>query len=107
MNGAVILGNYPSDSWNWDRGAQGYSYKASAFLPTDMLLWECDDRNPDYFNDGASEPYEGWAFRHSGGAIIGMMDGHVEFIKDKKYAQLVNDPNRNSLWCFPDTPTGR
>jgi prepilin-type N-terminal cleavage/methylation domain-containing protein len=107
MNGAVILGNYPTDSWDWDRGAQGYTYKASAFLATDMLLWESDDTNPGNFNDGASQPDEGWAFRHNYGAIIGLMDGHVEYIKDKNYAQLVTDPRRNSLWCFPDKPTGR
>jgi prepilin-type processing-associated H-X9-DG protein len=107
MNGAVILGTAPGDSFNFSRGAQGYTYKSSAFQPTDMLLWEADDTNPGNFNDGSSAPGEGWTFRHSNGAIIGLMDGHVEFIKDKKYAQLVTDPNRNSLYCYPDRPNGR
>jgi len=107
MNGAVILGTSPSDSFDFDRGARGYTYKASAFQATDMLFWESDDTNPGNFNDGSSSPWEGWTFRHAGGAIIGLMDSHVEFINDKKYAQLVNDPNRNSLYCYPDTPTGR
>ena len=35
------------------------------------------------------------------------MDGHVEYIKAIQYAKLVADPDRNSLWCYPDSPTGR
>jgi prepilin-type processing-associated H-X9-DG protein len=107
MNGAVIKGTGPRDSFNFDRGAQGYTYKSSAFKGTDMLLWESDDTDPGNFNDGSSYPSEGWTQRHSGGAVIGLMDGHVEFIKAKTYAQLVTDPNRNNLWCYPDTPNGR
>ena len=107
MNGAVIRGYGPSDSFDFDRGAQGYTYKISAFKATDMLVWESDDSDPRNFNDGSSHPSEGWTQRHSGGAIIGLMDGHVEFIKAKTYAQLVTDPHRNSLWCYPDTPNGR
>ena len=106
MNGCVIRGSTAGDSFNWDRGALGYTYKNSAFRGTDMLLWESDDSDAGNFNDGSSHPYEGWTFRHSRGAIIGLMDGHVEFIQDKKYAQLANDPNRNSLWCYPDSATG-
>ena len=107
MNGAVIRGSSATDSFNFQRGAQGYTYKSSAFKGTDMLLWESDDTDPGNFNDGSSYPSEGWTQRHSGGAVIGLMDAHVEFIKAKTYAQLVTDPNRNSLWCYPDTPNGR
>ena len=107
MNGAVILGSTAGDSFNFQRGAQGYTYRSSAFKATDMLLWESDDRDPGNFNDGSSNPAEGWTFRHSQGAIIGLMDGHVEFIKSKKYAELVTDFHKNSLWCYPDSSTGR
>jgi prepilin-type N-terminal cleavage/methylation domain-containing protein len=107
MNGCVIQGVNRGDSFNWNRGAQGYTYKNASFRATDMLLWESDDSDPDNFNDGASEPSEGWTQRHAGGAIIGLMGGHVQFIKDNKYAQLVTDPGRNDLWCYPDSPNGR
>jgi prepilin-type N-terminal cleavage/methylation domain-containing protein/prepilin-type processing-associated H-X9-DG protein len=107
MSGVVILGTYPGDSFDWDRGAQGYTYKIYSYKATDMLFWESDDSNPGNFNDGASEPDEGWTQRHAGGAIIGLMDGHVEFIKAFIYAQLLADPNRNRLWCYPDSPNGR
>ncbi|HXP59524.1 MAG TPA: prepilin-type N-terminal cleavage/methylation domain-containing protein [Dongiaceae bacterium] len=107
MSGVVILGTSGIDSFDWNRGAQGYTYKIYSFKATDMLFWESDDSNPGNFNDGASEPSEGWTQRHSGGAIIGLMDGHVEYIRAARYAQLVADPNRNSLWCYPDSATGR
>jgi prepilin-type processing-associated H-X9-DG protein len=107
MSGVVILGTSASDSFDWDRGAQGYTYKIYSFKATDMLFWESDDSNFANFNDGASEPSEGWTSRHSGGCIIGLMDGHVVYIKAATYAQLVTDPNRNSLWCYPDSANGR
>ena len=38
---------------------------------------------------------------------MGIMDGHVEFVRWKKYEQLLADPNKNSLWCFPGSANGR
>ena len=35
------------------------------------------------------------------------MGGHFEYLKWKKYYELLADPNRNSLWCFPNSKTGR
>jgi|APCry1669189204_1035204.scaffolds.fasta_scaffold71676_2 prepilin-type N-terminal cleavage/methylation domain-containing protein len=65
------------------------------------------NENQDYFNDGCSDPSEGLTKRHGIGAILGIMDGHVEFIKWAKYYQLVADPVRNSLWCYPGSFNGR
>ena len=107
LNGAVILGTSARDPFDFERGAQGYTYKASAFEATDMLFWEADETDAENFNDGSSTLGEGWTRRHSGGAVISLMDGHVDYIKAAQYARLVNDPNRNSLWCYPDSPTGR
>ena len=104
MNGAVING---SGSFDWSAGAQGRTYRGSAFKATDMLFWETSEKDPGYFNDGASEPSEGLTQRHSLGAIMGMMGGHVEFIKWRKYYQLLADPNKNSLWCYPGSTKGR
>jgi len=104
MNGVVING---SGSFDWTAGAQGKTYKNFAFKPTDMLFWETDEKDPDYFNDGASNPSEGLTQRHALGAIMGMMGGHVEFIKWRKYYQMLADPNKNSLWCYPGSASGR
>jgi prepilin-type N-terminal cleavage/methylation domain-containing protein len=104
MNGAVIDG---SGSFDWSAGAQGKTFRSSAFAPTDMLFWETDENDPGYFNDGASEPSEGFSRRHARGAILGLMDGHVEFLKWDKYNQLLADPNKNSLWCYPKSRDGR
>ncbi len=110
MNGAVING---SGSYDWGAGQEGATYKTTDFIPTDMLLWESDYVDPDgawdpeNFNDASSEPYEGYTSRHSGGLIMALMDGHVQYIKQFIYGQMLASPLRNSLWCYPGTPTGR
>jgi prepilin-type N-terminal cleavage/methylation domain-containing protein len=104
MNGAVIDG---SGAFDWSAGSVGKTFKASQFIPTDMLFWETDEKDPGYFNDGASQPSEGFSKRHSRGAILGLMGGHVEFLKWDKYYQLLADPNRNNLWCYPKSKSGR
>ena len=104
MNGAVIDG---SGSFDWGAGERGRTFKNSAFRPTDMLLWETDEKIPGYFNDGASRPDEGFSQRHAIGAIVGLFDGHADYVKWKKYFQIIADPNRNSLWCYPKSVDGR
>ncbi|OQB90880.1 MAG: Type II secretion system protein G precursor [Verrucomicrobia bacterium ADurb.Bin118] len=85
----------------------GRTYPMSAFRPDSMILWETDETNPKYFNDGGSSPSEGLTRRHGDGAILGILDGHVEFIKWSRHQQLLADPNKNVLWCYPDTDNGR
>jgi prepilin-type N-terminal cleavage/methylation domain-containing protein len=104
MNGAVIAG---SESFDWSAGSLGKTFKASQFQPGDMLFWETDEKDPGYFNDGASQPSEGFSKRHALGAILGIMDGHVEFLKWDKYYKLLAEPTRNSLWCYPKSRDGR
>jgi len=91
----------PSDA------ADGKTYKLGDFNPHSMIMWETDENNKEYFNDGGSEPNEGLTRRHGDGAIMGIIDGHVEFIKWKKHDQLLQDLNKNLLWCFPGTANGR
>jgi prepilin-type N-terminal cleavage/methylation domain-containing protein len=105
MNGCVIDG--AGGIFDWSAGSLGKNFKTTAFQPTDMLFWETDENDPGYFNDGASTPAEGFSKRHSFGAIVGIMDGHVEFLKWKKYYAILADPNRNSLWCYPKSKNGR
>jgi type II secretory pathway pseudopilin PulG len=112
MNGSVINGN---GAFDWTAGALGKTYKSSMFHPTDMLFYEPSaevdsgvEHDQDYFNDAASKPNEGVITkRHGNGAVIGIMDGHVEFIKWASYNQLLADPNKNSLWCYPGSANGR
>jgi prepilin-type N-terminal cleavage/methylation domain-containing protein len=104
MNGAVING---SKAYDWSAGVLGKTYKSTAFKPTDMLFWEPDETDSNNFNDASSSPGEGLTERHANGAILGIMDGHVEFIKWARYNQLLADPNKNSLWCYPGSPNGR
>jgi hypothetical protein len=107
MNGAVINGN---GGYDWTAGVYGKTYKASMFKPIDMLFWEPDAEtsgSEDYFNDASSRPGEGLTKRHGDGAVIGIIDVHVEFIRWKQYFQLVAEPFKNSLWCCPGSSTGR
>ena len=104
MNGAVIAGSKPFD---WNAGAAGYTYKNSAFKPTDLQFWESDETDPGNFNDGSSRPDEGLTQRHNSGATMGLFDGHVEYVKWKKYFELLADPLKNSLWCYPGNEYGR
>lgn len=85
----------------------GRTYKTTAFRPDSMILWETDENEPNYFNDGGSDPSEGLTRRHGDGAIMGILDGRVEFIKWKRHQELLSDPNKNVLWCYPDSPNGR
>ena len=104
MSGVVIAG---PESFEWSLGAIGRTFKTSSFQPTDMLFWETDEKDPGYFNDGSSSPGEGFSKRHNTGAIVGLMGGHFEYLKWKRYYQMLADPERNSLWCFPNSKNGR
>ncbi len=104
MSGVVIRS---TESFDWSAGASGKTFKASDFKTTDMLFWETDEKDPGYFNDASSSPGEGFSKRHSTGAIVGLMGGHIEYLKWKKYYQLLAEPTRNSLWCFPNSKNGR
>ena len=75
--------------------------------PIDMLFWEPDEAVSNNFNDGSSSSGEGLSKRHGDGAVMGIMDGHVEFIRWKKYYQMLADPSKNSLWCYPGSADGR
>jgi hypothetical protein len=104
MNGCVIKGSGPFD---WNAGARGNTYLISDFRPTDTLLWETDENEPNYFNDGASNPAEGLTRRHNQGVIVGLVAGPVDFLKWRRYNQLLAEPGRNSLWCYPGDVNGR
>jgi prepilin-type N-terminal cleavage/methylation domain-containing protein len=97
MNGAIIgyyLTNYPAE-------------KLSRMRPDDIALWETDEKEPSYFNDGANVPAEGVSSRHLNGAIQAAFGGAVSYIRMGAWYVQVYDTNRNSLWCYPGSPDGR
>ena len=104
MNGAVING---SKSFEWTSGAIGLTFKNSAFKGTDMMFWETDETDSGNFNDACSTPSDGITRRHNTGAMFGYFDGHADYVKWKKWATLIGDPKKNSLWCYPNSPNGR
>src|SRR5437667_11329314 len=95
------------DSFDLTPGENCFTYKITNFRSTDMLFWETDEKDPGYFNDASSSPSEGFSKRHNGGAIVGLMGGHVNFLKWPKYYQILADPGKNELWCFPGSLNGR
>jgi len=97
MNGAVCgYGRISPDS-----------YKSSAFKADSVIFWQALETNPGDFNDGSSSPDEGITKLHSQGTTIGVVDGHVEYIRTLMFYKEVNNPQKNRLWCSPATPNGR
>jgi hypothetical protein len=97
MNGAIVgyfLTNYPAE-------------KLGNMQPGDVALWETDEREPLYFNDGANLPSEGVSARHLNGAINATFGGTVSYIRSAAWYQQVDDVNKNNLWCYPESPDGR
>jgi prepilin-type N-terminal cleavage/methylation domain-containing protein/prepilin-type processing-associated H-X9-DG protein len=87
------------------------SYKLGRFPQRGMIYWESDENQPSYYDNVASKPDEGGSQRHNGGIVMGMFDGHTEFIKFKQYAMEAgiggyrgDRPGR--MWCNPGSPTG-
>ena len=97
MNGAVCgFGRIAPDS-----------YKSSAFRQDSIILWQALETNPGDFNDGSSSPDEGITKLHSFGTTVGVVDGHVEYIKTLKFYQEVSNQGKGRLWCNPGTTDGR
>jgi type II secretory pathway pseudopilin PulG len=81
--------------------------KLAAMHPTDCAFWETDETEPYYFNDGANFPGEGVSPRHSQGGIQAAFDGSVSYVRLDKWYEDEADPNKNRLWCYPNSPDGR
>ena len=88
-------------------GISPSSYKASAFKAEAVIFWQALETNPGDFNDGSSSPNEGITKLHSIGTTIGVVDGHIEYLKTVKFYAEVNVPIKSRLWCNPATPNGR
>jgi prepilin-type N-terminal cleavage/methylation domain-containing protein len=96
MNGAVV-----------GYGAITTPLKLTAMLPTDCAFWETDEKQPEYFNDGANSPDEGVTGRHFQGGTQVAFDGSASYIRQDDWYKYVASTNKNSLWCYPNSPDGR
>ena len=88
-------------------GISPNSYKASAFEADAVIFWQALETNPGDFNDGSSDPSEGITKLHSFGTTIGVVDGHIEYLKTLKFYAESNNRMKNRLWCNPATNDGR
>src|SRR5581483_8607121 len=97
MNGAVCSFGNISPS----------SYKSSSFRADSIILWQALETNPGDFNDGSSSPDEGITKLHSIGTTVGVVDGHVEYLKTLKFNEEVSNPGKGRLWCRGLRPCGQ
>ena len=87
-------------------GISPNSYKASAFQPDAVIFWQALETNPGDFNDGSSSPDEGITRIHNIGTTVGVIDGHVDYIKIRDFnREATRKPGR--LWNVPDSKTGQ
>jgi prepilin-type N-terminal cleavage/methylation domain-containing protein len=100
MNGAVC--GFGRISENKDS-----SFKSLQFRQDAVIFWQALETNPGDYNDGSSSPDEGITRLHSQGTTIGIVDGHVEFIRTLSFYKEVSVPGKSRVWCAPDTADGR
>ena len=104
MNGAVV--GYGKKGDGGGRIAPD-SYKASQFRQDAIIFWQALETNPGDFNDGSSSPNEGITKLHNDGTTVGVVDGHIEYLKTAKFYTEEKITAKNRLWCSPGTLSGR
>jgi len=78
-----------------------------------ILFWEAEENgsnNGSAWNDGSSYPNEnnsGLTRRHGKGAVVAMLDGHLEWWTNDEYLREATvKPGPNQLWYVPTIPHG-
>lgn len=82
------------------------SYKASQFKQDSIIFWQALETNPGDFNDGSSSPAEGITKLHNLGTTVGVVDGHVEYLKTLTFYKEANNPVKNRMWNNPGSVNG-
>ena len=92
------------------------SFRETDFTQDAFIMWEPDDTSPtlgvNTYNDGSSYPSPATDFglgkRHgkTGGLVL-VVSGSVQMVKYITWAAAANDPNKNQLWCNPNSSNGR
>jgi prepilin-type N-terminal cleavage/methylation domain-containing protein len=85
----------------------GKSYKTSQFRQDAIIFWQALETNPADFNDGSSDPNEGITKLHAQGTTVGVVDGHIEYMKTEKFYEEAAIPVKNRLFCSPGSNNGR
>ena len=75
--------------------------KRLAFRQDAIIFWQPLESNYADWNDGSSRPVEGITKLHNNGTSVGVVDGHVEFMKTVNFYNEANIATRNRLWCNP------
>lgn len=110
--GATVQREQQLSSYAMNGAVTGYDrqldkpVRLSAMKADDCAYWETDEREPFYFNDGANNPSEGVSSRHHEGGIQATFSGTVNYIRLSDWYTQEQDPNRNRLWCFPESDDG-
>jgi hypothetical protein len=81
------------------------TFRINQFKPDDIIMWQAVETNPADFNDGSSSPNEGITKIHNVGTTVGVIDGHVEYIKIREFnREVTRRPGR--LWYVPGSNNG-
>ena len=108
MNGAVS--GYSANL----NGQANSTYKQTKFDANDIIFWEADEEEARFWDNATSRPNENSTSRHSDGANVASMGGHVEywlidkFRKMAGFAGLRGYPGQkpSRLWCNPGSANG-
>lgn len=84
----------------------GKSYKTSQFKADAIMFWQALESNPDDWNDGSSNPSEGVTKMHSVGTTVGVVDGHIEYMKTVNFYKEAALNKKNRLFCSPASSDG-
>jgi hypothetical protein len=85
----------------------GSSYKVGRFRQDAIIFWQALETNPADFNDGSSNPDEGITKLHDLGTTVGVVDGHIEYMKTVKFYEEEAIVSKNRLYCSPGSVSGR
>ncbi len=85
----------------------GRSYRTSQFRPDDIIFWQALETNPGDWNDGSSGPAEGVTMMHNQGTTVGVVDGHVEYMKTDAFYREQALATKNRLFNNPNTANGQ
>ena len=85
----------------------GSSYRTTQFRPDDIIFWQALETNPGDWNDGSSSPAEGVTKLHNLGTTVGVVDGHVEYMKTEAFYTEAGLATKNRLFCNPLSANGR
>lgn len=85
----------------------GDSFKTTQFRQDAIIFWQALETNPGDYNDGSSGPGEGVSKSHSIGTTVGVVDGHIEYLKTVAFYAEQAKPEKNRLYCRPTSADGR